>query len=85
VLRWRNENGRNDLERTREVTASPPSMRMETGQEMTIRLVRRSKAPVVGQECYRVLVDKLPNVKAVGQKVAFTVRHSVPLCFGTLP
>jgi fimbrial chaperone protein len=85
VMRWRNENGRNDLEPTRDVTASPPSMHMKANQEITIRLVRKSKKPVRGQECYRVLIDKLPNVKGKGPLVAFTVRQSVPLCFGTAP
>lgn len=82
VVRWHNANGRNDLEPTREVTASPPSMRMLPGQEITIRLVRRSKRPVRGEECYRVLIDKLPDVGGDQPQIAFTVRQSVPLCFG---
>lgn len=85
VMRWYNDNGRNELAPTRDVTASPPSMHMKANQEITIRLVRKSKTAVQGQECYRVLIDKLPNLAAKGQQVAFTVRQSVPLCFGTAP
>ena len=85
VMRWYNEDGRNDLEPTRDVTASPPSMHMKANQEITIRLVRKSKKAVRGQECYRVLIDRLPNLKGNGPLVAFTVRQSVPLCFGTAP
>ena len=85
VMRWHNENGRNDLEPTRDVTASPPSMRMKPNQEITIRLVRKSKKPVRGEECYRVLIDKLPKPVGDEPQVAFTVRQSVPLCFGAKP
>lgn len=85
VMRWHNENGRNELEPTRDVTASPPSMRMKGNQEITIRLVRKSKKPVRGEECYRVLIDKLPKAAGSEPQVAFTVRQSVPLCFGAKP
>lgn len=85
VMRWHNENGRNDLELTRDVTASPPSMRMKGSQEITIRLVRKSKKPVRGEECYRVLIDKLPKPAGDEPQIAFTVRQSVPLCFGGTP
>lgn len=81
-MRWHNENGRNDLEPTRDVTASPPSMQMSPDQEITIRLVRKSKKPVRGEECYRVLIDKLPVVGGDQPQIAFIVRQSVPLCFG---
>lgn len=85
VMRWHYENGRNDLTPTRDVTASPPSMHMKANQEMTIRLVRKLRTPVQGRECYRVLIDRLPDLAITGQQVAFTVRQSVPLCFGTAP
>lgn len=85
VMRWHNENGRNDLEPTRDVTASPPSLQMNANQEITIRLVRKSKKPLRSEECYRVLIDKLPNFSGDEPQVAFTVRHSVPLCFEAKP
>ena len=85
VLRWYNEGGRNDLEPTREVTASPPSLHLGANQEVTIRLLRKSKGPVRGQECYRVLIDKFPDLNPTNPQVTFTIRQSVPLCFGTKP
>lgn len=85
VMRWYNQGGRNDLEPTREVTASPPSLQLAPNQEVTIRLLRKSSRPVRGQDCYRVLIDILPELKGTAPLVSFTLRHSVPLCFGTKP
>jgi fimbrial chaperone protein len=85
VLRWYNEGGRNDLEPTREMTASPPSLHLGANQEVTIRLLRKSKGPVRGQECYRVLIDKFPDLNSNSPQVTFTIRQSVPLCFGINP
>lgn len=83
VVRWLRDGGSDELVATRDVVASPPALRMKPDQELTIRLVRKSKKAVQGQECYRVLVDQLPGKSQEDQVVKFTVRHSVPLCFGT--
>ena len=82
VMRWLRDGGAGTLQPTRDVVASPPAMQMAPGQELTIRLVRTTTTPVVGEECYRVLVDQLPGASQEGQAVMFTIRHSVPLCFG---
>lgn len=81
-MRWLRDGGAGMLQPTRDVVASPPAMQMALGQELTIRLVRTTTKPVVGEECYRVLVDQLPGASQEGQAVMFTIRHSVPLCFG---
>ncbi|NNU82034.1 molecular chaperone [Halovulum dunhuangense] len=81
VMRWTRSGGRDVLTTTRDVVASPPVLRMAPNRETTIRLVRTSKAPVRGKECYRILVDQLPQTGGKGAQVAFTIRHSVPLCF----
>jgi len=82
VMRWHREGAKGRLAATRDVVASPPAMRMSPNQELTIRLVRTAKTAVRGEECYRVLVDQLPGASQQDQVVKFTVRHSVPLCFG---
>jgi fimbrial chaperone protein len=83
VMRWLRDNGQNTLVATRDVVASPPALRMKPNQEITIRLIRTLTKPVQGQECYRVLVDQLPGATQQNEIVKFTIRHSVPLCFGT--
>lgn len=82
VMRWLRDGGAGTLQPTRDVVASPPAMQMAPDQELTIRLVRTITTPVVGEECYRVLIDQLPGTSQEGQAVMFTIRHSVPLCFG---
>jgi fimbrial chaperone protein len=82
VMRWFRDGGHNKLTATRDVVASPPALRMAPNQELTIRLVRTLKTQARADECYRVLVDQLPGQSQQGQVVKFTVRHSVPVCFG---
>lgn len=83
VMRWHRDDGDGSLEATRDVVASPPALNMAPNQELTIRIVRIKNGPVIGEECYRILVDQLPAVNSGSETVAFTLRHSVPLCFGT--
>ncbi|WP_050525149.1 fimbrial biogenesis chaperone [Pseudorhodobacter ferrugineus] len=82
VMRWFRDGGQGKLTSTRDVVASPPALRMAPNQELTIRLVRTLKSEVRAEECYRVLVDQLPGKSQQGQVIKFTVRHSVPVCFG---
>ncbi|TNC71318.1 fimbrial biogenesis chaperone [Rubellimicrobium roseum] len=82
IVRWTREGGQDAYAPTRDVVASPPAMRLAPNQEMTVRLVRRSNAPVRDRECYRVLIDQLPGAQEDGVAVQLTIRHSLPLCFG---
>jgi fimbrial chaperone protein len=82
VMLWLRDGGQGKLMSTRDVVASPPALRIAPNQELTIRLVRTLKAEARAEECYRVLVDQLPGESQQGQMVKFTVRHSVPVCFG---
>lgn len=81
VVRWQQHGGREQLTPTRDVVASPPALRLEGGREMTVRIVRTVKSPVIGEECYRVLVDQLPGASQDGIAVKFALRQSIPLCF----
>ena len=83
VMRWLRDGGEGKLVATRDVVASPPALRMKPNQEITIRLVRTAKTPVRGQECYRILIDQLPNLSPNRLSLSFAIRLSVPLCFGT--
>lgn len=81
VMRWLQTDGAEQLVPTRDVVASPPALRLEPGRQLTVRLVRTAKNPVIGEECYRVLVDQLPGAEQDQIAVKFTIRHSIPLCF----
>ncbi len=81
VMAWNERRPPDQLKATRKVVVSPPISRLNPRQELTVRIVRTARKPVRGRECYRILVDRLPNAPDPEQVVALRIRHSVPLCF----
>lgn len=82
VFRWVQENGKDKLVATSDVVASPPYAKLAPGGDYVVRIVRASKAPVQGEESYRVLVDQVP-VKSDMKPgtVNFVIRQSIPIFF----
>lgn len=82
VLRWTQSGGKESLEPTTDVVASPPAVMLAPHTDYVVRVVRVSKQPVRGEESYRVVVDQLPRT---GGKQARTVnlliRQSIPVFF----
>jgi fimbrial chaperone protein len=81
ILRWTQKDGVERLEPTKAVGASPPAFKAAKGRPLTVRIVRVATEPVVGEECYRVLVDQV-TAATKEQAVSFQIRQSLPLCFG---
>jgi fimbrial chaperone protein len=81
VFRWIQEAGRERLEPTADVVASPPAAQLRPGQDYVVRVVRLAKNPVAGEEAYRLLIDELPEVSQRPRTVNFVVRHVLPLFF----
>ncbi len=81
IFQWTQKSGRDALVRTRAVVASPPLLKMRPGREHIVRVVRLSKAPVRGEESYRLLVDEIPQAKLKGSGVIFALRYSIPVFF----
>ena len=81
LFRWTQKNGRDVLERTRLVVASPPLLKMKPGREHVVRIVRLAKTPVQGEESYRLIVDEIPQNKLKGSGVVFALRYSIPVFF----
>lgn len=82
VLRWSQSEGKESLEPTTDVVASPPAVRMAPHSDYVVRVVRVSKQPIQGEESYRVIVDQLP--RAGGRQrgtVNLLVRQSIPAFF----
>lgn len=76
------QGGKEVLSATDDVVASPPAMRLQPDQEITVRLVRRTNHAIRGgRECYRVLVDQLPQKKPGGRSIGFVIRQYIPMCF----
>lgn len=81
VFAWREGDDPGKLQNTRNVAVSPPAAQLKPGQELTLRIVRVATAPLRKRECYRVLIDRLPDQTQAAQGIKLQVRHSVPLCF----
>ncbi len=80
VVRWFQVDGVDKYEATSDVVASPPFAQIQSANEYSLRVVRTSKAPVVAEERYRILIDQLPDVKSArAGVVSMAIRFSVPL------
>lgn len=82
VFRWSTADGKDKLEPTDQVIASPPAIALSPNTDYVARVVRVVKQPVVGEEAYRLLVDELPDAQqSTGATIKILVRHSVPVFF----
>jgi fimbrial chaperone protein len=82
LFRWSQVNGKDQLEPTRDVVASPPMLKIAPGTDYTVRIVRMAKQPVAGEESYRLLIDQLPEPKdRQANQVNLVIRHSIPVFF----
>jgi fimbrial chaperone protein len=82
VFRWTKVNGKDRLEPTADVVASPPMTKLGAGSENLIRVVRVTKRAIEGKESYRLMVDELPDPrKQKPGTVNVVVRHSIPVHF----
>lgn len=82
VFRWVQRNGVERLEATGDVVVSPPITRVPPGGQLTIRVIRTSKAAARAEEAYRILVDEVPDrAQAQVGTVAFVARLRIPVFF----
>jgi fimbrial chaperone protein len=82
VFRWTKVNGKDRLDPTTDVVASPPITTLKPGTENLIRVVRVSKKPVNGTESYRLLIDQLPDAgRKIPGQINVMIRHSIPVRF----
>lgn len=82
IMRWSQADGKETLEPTADVVASPPSVKLSPGADYVVRVVRVAKTPVRGEESYRVIVDQLPNPRRQpARAVNLLIRHSIPIFF----
>ncbi len=82
VMRWSQADGKESLEPTTDVVASPPTVKLTPGADYVVRVVRVSKRPIRGEESYRVIVDQLPNVRSQQTRaINLLIRHSIPVFF----
>ena len=83
LFRWSQVDGKENLEPTDDVVASPPAVTMAPKTNYVARIVRVTKRPISGEESYRVLIDQLPApTQQHGNAVNLLVRYSIPVFFG---
>jgi fimbrial chaperone protein len=86
IFRWKQVDGKEVLEQTRDVVASPPVASIPPGAKYTLRLARVAATPVAGEESYRLLIDELPapiDPKSGASGVQLLLRASIPAFFRT--
>ena len=81
VFRWSEGTPPSEVTATRDVVVSPPITELKPRQELTVRILRVARRKPRGRECYRVLVDKLPDQTRRQSTIDVLIRHNVPLCF----
>ena len=79
LFRWTQVDGKDVLEPTMDVVASPPMATLGPKTDYLVRLVRLSKVPAVTEETYRILVDEVPETNRQGSGVNISMRYSIPI------
>src|ERR1700737_2550394 len=83
LFRWSQVDGKENLEPTDDVVASPPAVTLAPKANYVARIVRVTKRPIGGEESYRVLIDQLPApTQKRGNAVNLLGRYSIPVFFG---
>lgn len=84
IFKWTQVDGKDVLEPTRDVVASPPVALIPPGAKYTLRVARIAAAPVAGEESYRLLIDELPppiDPRTGSSGVQLLLRASIPAFF----
>ena len=82
AYKWSQASGKDDLEPTQALVASPPMLDVPPGGRQLVRVIRTGPAGS-GEQTFRLLVDELPiggEAKETG--VTYVLRYSVPVFIG---
>ena len=82
IFRWKLNAGDDFYEESADVVATPPVATVPPGGSAQVRILRTSKAPWVGEEPYRLIVDEIPDanrIRNAGVNVA--LRYAIPVFF----
>lgn len=79
LFEWRQDGGRDDLQPTTALLASPPMHTLAAGQQQLVRVVRAEPQAPSRQQSYRVIVDELPEPDPQASGMQFVLRYSIPV------
>ena len=81
VLHWTQVEGRDQLEASRALVASPPMVEIAPGQRQMVRVVRLDTSTQAVEQAFRLLIDELPSApdEEAAQGLSFLLQYSVPV------
>lgn len=79
---WSQGGGKDQLDPTQALVASPPMLSVPPGGRQLVRVIRTGHDAAAGEQTYRLLVDELPLEAAKGTGVQYVLRYSVPVFIG---
>ena len=82
AYKWSQTGGKDALEPTQALVASPPMLSVPPGGRQLVRVIRTAQDGATGEQTYRLLVDELPLEAAKGTGVQYVLRYSVPVFVG---
>jgi fimbrial chaperone protein len=82
AYKWSQAGGKDQLDPTQALVASPPMLTVPAGGRQLVRVIRTGQDTAPGEQTYRLLVDELPLEAAKGTGVTYVLRYSVPVFIG---
>jgi len=82
AYKWSQAGGKDVLEATQALVASPPMLTVGPGGRQLVRIIRTGQDAPSGEQTFRLLVDELPLEAAKGTGVQYVLRYSVPVFAG---
>lgn len=82
IFQWKQENGKDVLLPSSDLVVSPPIMTLNQATSYNYRIVRLNKAPIQGQESYRLILDELPkpaDPQKANEGLNLLLRLSLPI------
>ncbi|MBU2886482.1 molecular chaperone [Gilvimarinus agarilyticus] len=87
VYQWLQLDGKDQLQPTQEIIASPPVIELGPGVNQLVRIVRTGSPPDMAERSFRIIIDELPvsydkNITSANQPtggLTFRLRYSIPV------
>ena len=80
VFRWTQEGNEEKLEPTKDITISPPMLKLAPGAQQLVRVIRLGAPPADVETSYRLIVDELPVESGETKPgLQFVLQYSVPV------
>ncbi len=79
VYHWTQEDGKDRLDPSRGLVASPPILALDPQQSQLVRVIRIGSPPGDVEDAYRLVVNELPVKDDAEGGLKFVLRYSIPV------